>query len=34
MGVRMSLELLIPRRQNAAEPDLGSEVLGIARDFQ
>jgi len=33
MNVGMSLEFLIPGREDAEEPDLGAETLGIAGDL-
>jgi len=34
MGVRVELKLLIPRMQYAEEADLGTQMLGIASDFE
>ena len=33
MNVRMSLEFLVPGMEDAEEPDLGAEMLGIAGDL-
>jgi len=34
MDMRVKLELLVPGMQHAEETDLGTEMYGIAGDFQ
>ena len=34
MDMRMKLELLVPGMQHAEEADLGTEMSGIAGDFE